>query len=81
MGDDFLFDFGDEVQDITGFKGIVTARSEYFNGCRRYCLEKTDDEKGMKDWWFDEGRLHLVQAGKVKPARANADIPSALPGG
>ena len=31
-----MLNFGDEVEDIaSGFKGIVTSRSEFISGCTR----------------------------------------------
>jgi hypothetical protein len=51
---------GDRVKDsITGFKGIVTGRFEYLNGCVRLAVtpEELKDGKPVEDMVFDEGRL------------------------
>jgi hypothetical protein len=60
---------GDRVKDrISGFEGIITARSEYlFSGPRVYvepCLPG-DDSKLLPGEWFDIARVEAV-----KPAEA-----------
>lgn len=48
---------GEQYRDeITGFEGTATARSEFLNGCVRVCLEGGDDGKPA-EYWFDEQRL------------------------
>ena len=67
----FKFEHGDEVKDnVTKFKGIVTSRADYYNGCIRYGVEseKLVDDK-QQEIWFDESRLELVKTGKKKPAK------------
>lgn len=64
---EFEYNFGDTVRDVTGFTGVVTARSEFMNGCRRYCVETTGKADDTKEYWFDEGRLTLVDSGTVPP--------------
>lgn len=64
---------GDKVRDIiTGFTGIVIARSEFFNGCVRVAVQPQDlGEKGMlqSSESFDVQQLELVEASAVKPLR------------
>lgn len=56
----FMFHLGQDVVDnVTGFRGKVTARTEWLNGCLRYQLE-TMHEGEIKEWWFDEDRLSAV---------------------
>jgi len=62
------FKQGEKVKDsVTGFKGAITARIEYLNGCIQYCVEpKVGKEMKMgKHHWIDEGQLELV-TGKSK---------------
>ncbi len=66
---DWRFRLGEKVKDsVTGFKGIVTARLEYLNGCVQYCVEpKVDKEGKMKKCpYIDEGQLEIQGAKKVK---------------
>lgn len=56
---------GDRVKDrISGLVGIVTAKSEYMNGCRRFGVQPeklTKDGAVAADTWFDEPQLQLVK--------------------
>lgn len=56
---------GDRVKDkISGFGGIVVAKSEYMNGCRRFSIQSEKlgkDGTIPKDEWFDEPQLTLVK--------------------
>lgn len=62
---------GMEVKDvITGVTGIVTARSEFFNGCVRYFVEpqiKKDATEPPKALWFDVQLLVVTK--EDTPAR------------
>lgn len=64
---------GDKVRDIiTGFTGIVIARSEFFNGCIRVSVQPQElgDKGKLQDTEsFDVQQLELVQAGAVTPLR------------
>ncbi len=74
---------GDEVRDaITGIVGIVTGRTEWLNGCIRWCVQpkETKDGKPVEETWFDEQRLERVVAtGFSRPpaeeARAGGPMP------
>lgn len=51
---------GSKVKDnITGFEGIATGRSEYLYGCVRVLVEPQElrDGKPIEAQWFDEQRL------------------------
>jgi len=57
----FKIEMKAKVKDcVTGFEGIVTARSEYLTGCRQYLVTPTklkDDGETLNSIWFDEDRL------------------------
>lgn len=65
----FKFNLRDSVKDqVTGFAGVITARTEYLNGCLQYCVKPTKLKKDgtmTEGEWFDEQQLDLV---KKKPA-------------
>ncbi len=54
---------GQTVEDtVSGFKGVVIARTEWLNGCTRICVQPRVNEKGelpdAKD--FDEPQLRVM---------------------
>jgi len=64
----FKFDLGEQVEDIvTGFKGTVTARVQYFNECIQYCVKpkiifKKDTKMELPiGEYFDEQQLKTVK--------------------
>lgn len=62
------FKLGEKVKDrVTGFKGTITSRIEYLNGCLQYCVEPKVGKEGKKmDYQYvDEGQLELIE-GKSK---------------
>ena len=60
----FEFELNKEVKDIlTGFKGIIMARTEYTTGCIQYGLgsQKLNKDGDIPEWkWFDQSRLTLT---------------------
>ncbi len=53
--------------NITGFVGVATARTDYLFGCVRVLLEPSNLKKdggALPDYWFDEQRL-IGQKGKT----------------
>ena len=79
----FKFNNGDVVKDqITGFKGVITARADYISGCVQYGVRPqtlTKEGKVNDSVWFDEDRL--VECGKsisLKPKTSKRKDP---PGG
>ncbi len=60
---EFKFDNGQVLKDkVSGFQGVVVAKTHYYTGCRHYglCSQELHDGKPV-DWeWFDESRLFLV---------------------
>jgi hypothetical protein len=67
----FKFELGERVKDIvTGFSGVIMARSEFFTGCDQYGIAETKLNKEGKrgDWeYFDETRLIKIGKGIKLP--------------
>lgn len=63
-----MIDNADKVQcTITGFKGIVIARTEYINGCWRFLVQAQKLEAGKTvEEWFDLEQLKVLTKAKVK---------------
>ncbi len=63
------FGLGDEVKDLmTGMQGIIAARVEFLDGCRRYLVQvpkPTKDGDAGPERNVDEGLLVLIKASKV----------------
>ncbi len=58
-----MIKLGARVQDIvSGFKGVVTARTEFLNGCVRCCVapEKLDKGAVSDGYWFDVQQLKVL---------------------
>lgn len=65
MNTPFKFNLRDEVRDtITGFTGVITARTEWLNGCLRYVVQSKALKDGIpaEGQGFDEQQLELVNA-------------------
>jgi len=63
----FKLELGSKVKDIiSGYKGIIVARSEWVTGCKRYGVqaEACKDSKPIDEQWFDEVRLELMSLPK-----------------
>lgn len=61
---------GSEVRDtITGFTGIVTARTSYITGCDRYSVQPPLDKDGKyrESYAFDEPLLEVLKPPPPKP--------------
>ena len=66
LGKEFTskFGLGSKVKDrVTGFKGIVAARTQWLNNCTTYGLRSQKLEAGKPSdlEWFDEPQLKLVK--------------------
>jgi len=71
---DFKFDNGSKaVSNITGFKGMITARADHLYGCNRYHLAPPVNKAGelTEGYWFDEDELEITAAKVLK--RKNND--------
>ena len=66
-------ELGDQVEDVvSGFKGIVMARTEWLNGCARIVVQpKVGKDRKMPDnACFDEPQLKIIKrANTPKPVR------------
>ena len=65
---------GDTVKDtISGFSGVVVARTEWLNGCIRICVQPKalHDGKPIDNHTFDLEQLELVERAQPK-----AEVPS-----
>ncbi|HAM56249.1 MAG TPA: hypothetical protein DCQ64_12950 [Candidatus Rokubacteria bacterium] len=63
-----MIQLGDRVRDnITGFEGVATGRTEYLYGCVRICIEPSALQEGkpIEAIWFDEQRLDKASAAKT----------------
>lgn len=68
----FKFKIGFGVEDqVTGYKGVITARAEYADGTRQYRVEAGINGTPVEHW-FDEARLS--EPGPLEaPAECEAD--------
>jgi len=61
---------GEQVKDcITGFTGVVVARTEWLYGCVRLGVqsESLDDKGKVRDAiWFDEPQLKVIKKQKFQ---------------
>ncbi len=68
-----MIELGMSVKDrVTGFKGIVTARVEYLNGCVQYLVKPKVNKEGkfMDSEWIDNQQLQVTGRGiSVKPRK------------
>ena len=50
---------------VTGFEGIVIAKTEWLTGCDQYVLKQKAKEGVLPDdgQWFDEGMLVVIGEG------------------
>jgi len=63
-------ELGDEAKDpVSGFHGIIVAKTTYLNGCDRVVLQgKANKDGKIPDNHFDEPQLVVVKRKKIKPA-------------
>lgn len=63
---------GDVIRDtITGFKGVLTARTEWLNGCVRLTIQPQElkDGKPIESHTFDVEQCELVETAKPKTVK------------
>ena len=68
-----MIQLGDRARDsITGYEGIVIARSEWLNGCVRFELqsEKLKDGVPHEPYWVDQQQIALVVSKAPKDVTA-----------
>jgi hypothetical protein len=64
-----MIELGAHVRDkITGFEGVVVAKTEYLTGCNRISLQSKELKDGKPlDWQnFDEDQCEIIDLQKVK---------------
>lgn len=65
----FKFNQGDETKDtITGFSGIIVARTDFYNGCIRYGIQSkklNKDGSTLEIEYFDEEQLEIIKSKKI----------------
>lgn len=74
--EEFEFELGAVLKDnITGFEGVVTGRSQWISGNNTYCLkpQKLKDGMPQEDEWFDEPMLSVKKkkAASIQPVAAS----------
>lgn len=75
----FVFENGDKVKDkITGFSGIIIARTHWFTGCNHYLVEATKLQKDGErtESHFDESRLLVIKKAAIDLGKTTRDPPS-----
>jgi hypothetical protein len=78
---DFMHDLGLEAEDkVTGFKGILIARSQWLTGCNTYVLQPPVNKEGAvpETKSFDEQRLKITPKKQLKMEELT---PTKKPGG
>jgi len=70
-----MLNLGDEVKDIvSGYKGVITSRTEFISGCIRYGVQPKANMKEMtlpEAISFDENQLELTKAKRVVRAKGD----------
>jgi hypothetical protein len=62
------FSLGDEVKcKVTGFKGIVTSKTVFLNGCKQCGVQSPigKDGKWGDNYGIDESQLEMIKPAKV----------------
>ena len=61
-------EMGDIVKDdVTGFKGMAVARTDWLNGCVRWLIQPQElnkDKVPIEAQWVDSSQASLVKKGK-----------------
>lgn len=74
-----MADLGDEVKDkVTGFKGVVTSKTFFLNGCIQVGISAplTKDGKMGESWNIDESQIEVTVTKKVKVKEKSVGGPS-----
>lgn len=69
----FKYELGSKAQcRITGYAGIITARTEWLYGCRRYTLQARQlaEGKPVESLYLDEDAVELFEAAEPHEAQA-----------
>ena len=68
--------FGKKAVDVvTGFSGVITAKTIYMYGCSQYLLTPRVDKDGKRQdgEWFDEGRLEILTE-EINPDSVKVEV-------
>jgi len=68
--------------NISGFSGIATGRTEYLYGCVRVLIESdklSKDGEPYSEFWFDEQRLTFVKSKTKAKTAGNSGGPRTNP--
>ena len=79
---DFKFNLGDEVKErITGYSGIVMARTQWLYNCNVYGIKSRElkDGKPLELQHFDEPSIELVATSTATPKRDTGGPAMAVP--
>lgn len=66
----FKYELGSIAKDkVTGYKGMIIARTEWLYGCRRYQIQSAELDKGkpVDPIGLDEEAVEIIKA--AKPAK------------
>jgi len=81
-----MIKLGNKVKDnITGFSGIATGRTDWLYGCSRIHIEPPELKDGIpvEGQWFDEQRIEVIEEKKPfvsKDSSAKTGGPQKDPG-
>lgn len=76
----FKHQLGCEARDIvTGLEGVITSRTEYLNGCVRYCIQPraVDNKPAHEVEWVDEQQIEVIGDGvrtRLLPAQVAGPV-------
>jgi hypothetical protein len=80
----FKYEMGLTAKDkITGFKGVITSRTQFINGCNRYGIEPPMDKDGKlpEAHAFDEARIEVIDGANHSAMAREAATSGEPPGG
>lgn len=73
---------GDEAKDlVTGFRGIITARTTWLHGCDRLSITPTKlgtEGSPITESTFDEQRIEVIKKAKVPAGKPSEDVLQSL---
>jgi hypothetical protein len=80
MSNGFKYELGSKAKDkVTGYKGLIIARTEWLYGCRRYVLQAQElkDGKPIETVCVDQDAVEIVEeAPPHKMSERGGDAPS-----
>jgi len=70
---------------VTGFKGIIMARTVFLNGCVKYTLQPELNKKDgtiPSEAWFDEQQIEIIDEGvAIEQRKTGGPMSSKVPKG